>query len=87
MSVVIYDFDFRFRNGHELQFSAEQGRDVIAADDHRVKVQLRQSPECSEEIIVYLEDTSYHRIIQRTVEDESTTEDAGTIKVTGAPDA
>lgn len=75
--VVIYDFEFGFlAGGAPLFITAHQGRDHIAADEARVKIELHPDEDTVEEVIVSRASLAYMRTTQRTVQPEPTVGEA-----------
>jgi hypothetical protein len=68
---VFFDFEFQFKSGEALHVTAEEGRDLIAADAERVRLELRLSEDCVEEIIVHRAELAYMRTTKRTVQPET----------------
>lgn len=80
---VLFDLEFQFKSGDTLCLSAEEGRDRIAADEARVRIEIHQSDDVVEEIIVTRSELAYMRTIRRAVKPETRVEDAGTLRLVG----
>ena len=72
---VQFEFEFGFLNGSTQYFTAQDGRDRIAADDARVRLEIHHDEATVEEIIVTRSALAYMRTTKRTVTVEPTLED------------
>lgn len=83
--LVLFDFEFCFRtSGVKEYFSAQDGRDKIAIDDARMRLELHPDPQTIDEIIIQRAELAYMRTTKRTVAPEATIEDAGRLRLVGA---
>jgi hypothetical protein len=82
---VFFDFEFQFKSGESLHVTAEVGRDEIAADAERVRLELRLSDDCVEEIIIHRSELAYMRTMKRTVTPEPRMEPLERLSPVSAP--
>jgi len=68
---VQFDFEFHFASGAAAFFTAEEGRDKIAADEVRVRLELHPDPATTEEVIVSRAALAYMRTTRREIEPET----------------
>lgn len=71
---VYYDFEFLFLNGQRECYTAEEGRDRIAADDARVRLELHHTEDAIEEIIVHRSALALMRTVKRIIHPDTRTE-------------
>lgn len=69
--IVMYDFEWGFQSGDKQFITAIEGRDRIARDDVRMRVEAHTSEHVTEEIIVHLGTLEYERTTKRTLVDEA----------------
>lgn len=78
---MYYDFEFCFTNGAVQCLTAVDGRDTIAADDQRVRLELHQDADTVEEVIISRSQLAYMRTTKRTVHPPATIDSAGLVLV------
>lgn len=81
---VVFDFEFQFAHVAPLYASAEEGRDTIAADEARIRLELHPEPGVTEELIVQRSELAYMRTTKREIAPSVTVEDAGSIRLVGS---
>ena len=81
---VFYDFEFCFINGQMPCFTVEEGRDKVAMDQERIRLEIHHFPTMVEEVIVLRSALAYMRTTQRTVQPPVQTQDAGSVRLVGA---
>lgn len=86
-TTVHFDFEFGFLSGETQFFSAVEGRDKIAADDARVRLELHPDDATVEEVIVHRSALSYMRTTKRTVTAEPTFDQKVELTLVGKPSA
>lgn len=84
-TTVYFDFDVLYLNGHREFFTAQEGRDLITADNARLRVELRPSDDLREEIIVHHAAVAQIRTVKREVTQPHLTDGLKLVGV-GAPD-
>jgi hypothetical protein len=67
---VLLDLEFHFASGEPLIVSIEEGRDVIAKDDARFRIQVNHSEAEIEEHIINLPTVQRMKTVKRTVQPE-----------------
>ena len=50
--LILFDFDILLVNGQRQTYAAQQGRDPIAMDEHRIRLELHESPTTTTEVII-----------------------------------
>lgn len=83
-SIVRYEFEFGFLNGQTQFFTTQEGRDRMAIDAERVRLELHHEPDAVEEVIVHRSALAYMRTTKRTVQpDMELNPDTGTLRLVG----
>lgn len=65
--VILFDFDILLKSGHRELISAQQGRDPIAMDEHRIRLELHESPLVTTEIILDRSDIAILKVTRTEV--------------------
>jgi hypothetical protein len=68
---VLLDLEFHFASGEPLIVSLEEGRDIIAKDDARFRIQVNHSEAEIEEHIIDLPKVQRMKTVKRIVQPET----------------
>jgi hypothetical protein len=81
--IVEWDYEFYFSSGNTLTLTIREGRDSVTEDEHQVQITRTLEGGGRGRLTIDRAKLDYYGATVRVLEPETTTQDAGTIRVLG----